>query len=301
MCVRNVEEYIEESTNAIINSNYNDWELIVVEDNSTDRTYEILKELSLHDARIRVYRNIGRGKVIGLNYGYSVSTYEFIKCIDGDDILDERYLDYLPTLSDCDASCHDAYITDSSLHTIGNYSVNRAFLTKEFQFCLKYLLSLPKWTWSFGRGIGDKIFPMPENLPFEDVWFSLIIKRYARKIVHIDEGLYYYRQHDRQTYGGILNFDNGIIEYRAQRMLNLIRELKDNWERFDFALDIGLDDFFFSIEEYYKSLSGKKGVMDVFGSKMPVSMKLKFILLKKFNYALPLLTRLKWLYDRWMI
>ena len=53
----NVELYIKEAVESILNQTYNNLEIIIVDDASTDNTYQILEQLSKTDDRIRLFRN----------------------------------------------------------------------------------------------------------------------------------------------------------------------------------------------------------------------------------------------------
>ncbi len=196
------------------------------------------------------------------------------------------------------ASCHGYYITKDNLKVIGQYSLNRTFYNESFEYCLKNLISLPRCVWTFKKHIGNMIFPMPENLPFEDVWFSLIIKKYARKIFYVNKKLYYYRQHSNQVYGGILNFDKEIITFRAKRMLKFIDVVeKDQTKRR--ISRIKNEDFFDDIRCFYRLLAGEKlKLWDIMISDIPVRLKLQLLVYRKFSFFAPLIIRFKWLLDR---
>lgn len=57
MPVHNAERYLEEAIRSVMTQTYSHWELIVVDDASTDRSVEIATALSLEDARIKVHKN----------------------------------------------------------------------------------------------------------------------------------------------------------------------------------------------------------------------------------------------------
>jgi len=197
-----------------------------------------------------------------------------------------------------DVLCHDSYITTSHLRILGNYSIDKSILDKDFLYCLKYLKSLPRCTWSFIRDIGDKIFPMPTSLPFEDVWFSLIIKKYARRIYCVNEKLYYYRQHNKQVFGGILNFDSEVVSFRAERMLNVIDVIEH--ERTKRLISrINDEDFFNEIRHFYGLLAQKKlNFGEIVRSDVPLEFKLKLLVYKKLSFFAPRIVRLKWFFDK---
>lgn len=296
MPAKDASPYVGDAISALQKAHYQDWELIIIEDHSSDDTLSILREIEKRDCRIRVFENKGSGKVVGLNYGYTLTLGEVIKSIDADDILDIKFFDHVDIMDNYDVLCHDGYVTTDNLRIIGNYSVNKSFLNKDFSCCLKYLKSLPRWTWSFTRSIGDRIFPIPTELPFEDVWFSLIIKRYAKKISHVNESLYFYRQHQNQTYGGIMNFEKEIVRFRARRMLKLIEVFKKESERmgYDFRVDNLLDD----IRKFNEMLTlDSLSWRDILVSGICIKLKIKAIIFRKIYYIGPFLLRFKWWFD----
>jgi glycosyltransferase involved in cell wall biosynthesis len=83
----NVEKYIAECMNSIINQSYTNWELIVVDDFSTDSTPQILKDFEQLDKRISVLKNTNKGIISALELAYSKSTGDLITRMDADDIM----------------------------------------------------------------------------------------------------------------------------------------------------------------------------------------------------------------------
>lgn len=85
--VYNVEKYIEEAVNSILNQSYKNIELIIVDDFSNDSTFEILKVLKEKDNRIKLFRNSENMKIVKtLNFAFMQSKGEYICRMDGDDI-----------------------------------------------------------------------------------------------------------------------------------------------------------------------------------------------------------------------
>jgi glycosyltransferase involved in cell wall biosynthesis len=279
MPAKDVAPYVDEAVGAVLSAKYPDWELIAVDDHSADGTLEVLSGWEQRDGRIRVHQNKGAGKIAGLNYGYSLARGDIIKCIDADDLLAGSFFGHLGDLADCQVSCHGCYVTDTTLKVVSRYCPNRTFFNQTFKHCLRNLISLPRWAWTFTREIGDKIFPMPHDLPFEDVWFSLIIKKYAgSNIKRIDKPLYYYRQHSGQTYGGILNFSQETLAFRGERMLNLIEAIEHEPSG---RLVCGerTQDIFDNIRTFYRLLAEKKPPLShIIFSRITAKLKLKLLL-----------------------
>jgi len=280
MPVKNASQFIQEAIDGVKKQTQKCWELIIIEDHSDDNTFDIAKDSSEKDSRIKVLKNIGKGKVVGLNYGYSFAKGNIIKCIDGDDVLHEKFIDYCLE-QPFDAMCHDSYITDSNMDIITQNSVSKRYKNASFDYCFKYFQGLARWTWTFNRDIADKIFPMPENLTYEDLWFSLVIKRNASNVLYIKTPLYYYRQHDNQTYGGIYNYSKEIVIFRAKRKLKYISILENNYQMFYDSKE-KLRGSLSLINQYLLLMSKEKiSYRKIFFNKFPLFMKIKLLGFKK--------------------
>ncbi|MEQ8414701.1 MAG: glycosyltransferase family 2 protein [Imperialibacter sp.] len=293
MPAKNAGAYIQEAINSLQKETQVSWELIVVDDHSIDGTLEIVQKLCELDSRIKIFKNAGAGKVQGLNYGFSLSTGDVIKCIDADDVLLPEFFSHIDELNRYDAHCHDSFVVDEQMKELGSYFINRLVITEDYHSVVKYLISIPRWGWSMKRHIAEKVFPMPDHLPFEDVWFSLIIKRYAREIYHIKEKLYLYRQHPNQTFGGVLNYDKAIINFRANRMLVLIERLKQNID----TLGLENGEIFRYSQEYNKLLKSDFSLLGIIKSNLKHVHKLKLILICFFPQIASIITRVKWKMD----
>ena len=82
----NAGRFIEQSLNSVIEQSFTDWELIVVDDESTDNTAEIVKNYALRDKRIHyVWQKNGKqGKA--RNFGIAKSSGKWIAFLDADDV-----------------------------------------------------------------------------------------------------------------------------------------------------------------------------------------------------------------------
>jgi glycosyltransferase involved in cell wall biosynthesis len=113
----NVVRFVEEAVDSILKQTYVNFEFIIVDDFSTDGTYEKLLELTLRDSRVKLFRNDkNSGIVESLNFALSKSNGDYIVRMDGDDLCDslklEKQLDFLldnPDISlvGCDVICID--------------------------------------------------------------------------------------------------------------------------------------------------------------------------------------------------
>lgn len=89
----NVEKYIEQAIDSIINQTYTNLEIIVVDDCSQDKTFTILSELASKDQRIKLFRNKSNQKIVEtLNFAIQQATGDYYARMDGDDIsLPDRF------------------------------------------------------------------------------------------------------------------------------------------------------------------------------------------------------------------
>ncbi len=92
MSVYNGETYLEEAIESVRNQTFKNWELIVINDCSTDSTAKILADFSLKDGRIKVHTNeVNLRLPASLNKAVSLSSGKYIARMDADDIcLPER-------------------------------------------------------------------------------------------------------------------------------------------------------------------------------------------------------------------
>ncbi|MDH4944066.1 glycosyltransferase family 2 protein [Sulfurimonas sp. C5] len=295
MMAYNVENYISDAIIELQKENMIKWELIIVDDFSTDNTFNVAKKLSDTDNRITLVKNISKGKVVGTNYGYSLSTGDIIKCIDSDDVLLQSFFREYENMKKFDAHCHSSYITDNKLNIQSTYEYNPLILTKDYEFVLSNLISLPKVSWSFKREVADKIFPMPESLPFEDVWISMLVKKFSKNIYAMQNPYYLYRQHDKQTFGGIINYNVEKVIFRANRLLKLM-DILENETRIMEGFE---KDIFYSSRIYNEFMKERQfSWISLAKSQLRLLAKMKIILIKKFPLTATYITKLKWRIDK---
>ena len=86
--VYNVENYLEESLDSIINQTFTDLEIICVNDGSTDNSPSILNNYANKDSRINIINQENKGLSAARNSGLDVATGDYIYFFDSDDILE---------------------------------------------------------------------------------------------------------------------------------------------------------------------------------------------------------------------
>ncbi|WP_209299498.1 glycosyltransferase family 2 protein [Escherichia coli] len=85
MPVYNSEKYLAEAIQSILNQTHKNFELICINDGSTDKSQEIIEYFSSRDARIVVINQPNKGVVSSLNLAISLAKYDYIARMDADD------------------------------------------------------------------------------------------------------------------------------------------------------------------------------------------------------------------------
>lgn len=86
MSVYNGEKYLNEAVESILNQTYRDFEFIIVDDGSTDKSLEILTSFQQKDKRIKLISRENRGLVNSLNEAVKLAQGEYITRMDADDV-----------------------------------------------------------------------------------------------------------------------------------------------------------------------------------------------------------------------
>lgn len=84
--VYNGEPYLREAVESILNQTFRDFEFIIINDGSTDRTEDIIAHYQELDNRIRVYHQVNQGLIATLNKGLGLARGKYIARMDADDV-----------------------------------------------------------------------------------------------------------------------------------------------------------------------------------------------------------------------
>lgn len=93
--VYNVQEYLIKCIESVINQTYENLEIIIVDDGSTDKSTEICNKVKKNDSRIRVIHKENGGLSDARNVGIDNANGEYISFIDSDDYVDNNYIELL--------------------------------------------------------------------------------------------------------------------------------------------------------------------------------------------------------------
>lgn len=86
--VYNVEKYLRECLDSVVNQTFKDIEIILIDDGSTDKSLDICKEYAQKDNRIKIIRQENKGLSAARNTGLNAANGEYIAFVDSDDYID---------------------------------------------------------------------------------------------------------------------------------------------------------------------------------------------------------------------
>lgn len=114
--IYNTEKYLSKCINSILQQTYQDFELILIDDGSTDNSLTICKKYSEKDERIKVLHKENGGQGSARNLGLSVFRGDYVTFIDSDDWIDSRLLYVLLNnliSTNADISCCAVYSNEN--------------------------------------------------------------------------------------------------------------------------------------------------------------------------------------------
>lgn len=196
--VYNVEEYLEDTIKSILNQSFVNFELILVNDGSTDKSGEICD--SIKDKRIRVIHKQNGGPSDARNVGTINASGEYITWVDSDDIIHPDYLRILYKLiRKSGASISSCELMRFNEHKIPKYSQCRIIIRRKTgKSALIYMLNGKLHSTSACGLLVKKEIALKHLFPLgklhEDDLTTFKFFMDSEKVISTSQTLYYYRQ-----------------------------------------------------------------------------------------------------------
>lgn len=197
----NVEKYIRKCLESIIAQTYKKLEIIVVNDGSTDKTLQLIEEISNYDRRVIIINKPNGGLSSARNAGLDIATGDFIGFIDGDDyiasdmyeLLINNLLKTSADISICNVRRiyrnDDVSITESTSNDLVILN-NREGLKALLEAKIIHNYAVDKL---YKRELFDGV-RYPEGKIFEDVFTTYKVFAKSKRAVYCDIAKYYYVQ-----------------------------------------------------------------------------------------------------------
>ena len=213
----NSEKYVEETLKSIIHQTFTDWELILVDDGSTDNSMRIAREVCRNDSRVRFVSKKNGGLSDARNFGVDKVSGNYILFVDSDDILntdlfkilwenilnnnkpDIVVFNYLEFDDKTNQSISKTDFSNKS-NRYGEVAWNKAYKASFFR----------SNNFSFNKGIR-----------YEDTAISHVIMALAETVVKISFVGYYYR---RERAGSITSVSLSNDVYNKMAALDAFEE-----------------------------------------------------------------------------
>ena len=217
MPIYNVKDYLDAAVDSVISQTYTDWELIAVDDGSSDGSEKKIDDWASRDARIRVFHTKNRGLSAARNFGLKNMSGEFVQFLDSDDWFAPTLLEEAVSAikePDVDMVIFDAYIEGMGMNYHEQSPIPSGIYDSRVILKLLAQPAIPPNVWNkFCRSSLYRDVAFPEGEEWEDVGTTFYPVSRARKIAVLAKPLYYYRQRtDSITKKSAM--DNSIYKWR---------------------------------------------------------------------------------------
>jgi len=227
MPVKNAANYLEECLESILNQTMEDWELIMVDDHSTDSSALIMQKYADSDERIHLCQSSGTGIIPALTEAYKMSDGKFISRMDADDIMELNKLELLSQKLKNDPSsivtAKVKYFAENSVgdgylkyeNWLNSLIDNQSHYNEIYKECV-----LPSPCWMMERETLDSLGGF-ESLGYPED-YDLCFKAYQKKInlIGINQVLHFWRDYNERTSRNDPNYsDNRFIPLKVTYFL----------------------------------------------------------------------------------
>lgn len=261
--IYNVERYVKECMDSLVAQEDQGFELIAVDDGSTDSSIEIVASYADHfGSRLRIVRQENKGLGGARNTGVQEANGEFSVFIDSDDLVSRTYVallrQYQSTANYDVVTAGFQRISETGELVSGKTSQVIPSVEpplKMYELVLgTYRLSVAWGRLYRTRLLREPDLAFPENVPHEDWFFTYKVLRRARKTFATNESIYYWRQREgslgksiskahidvasdlRRDTNQFLESENSSYRERqlaARRNLNILRFFDGKVRRYD--------------------------------------------------------------------
>lgn len=303
--VYNCENYIKKCLNSIIEQQFKDYEVIIIDDGSTDNSGNICDDFSKNNKQIRVFHNKNKGVSYSRNFALKKVNGEYVLFIDSDDYVDDDYLLKINEIlkkEKCDlinmgfySEVQNNYKTYYDKISIPYLRLNKNDLKKKIVYLWDSHMLYNVWNKIYRYEIIKKNNILFPNYNFgEDMYFNKKYMECITNFCNIEECFYHYVRERKGSITRIYNKElfnirkNEYYEfnkYFASLELDLEEYLEFSSRRF-IERTVGCIENIFSSKlklkdktEEIRNIINDKTVCETINNAVPKSKKMKIILL----------------------
>lgn len=311
VAIYNSESFLPKLLSSIVHQTYKNLEIILVDDGSPDNSGKICDDYARNDKRIVVIHKENGGACDARNAGLKIVTGEYLMIIDGDDWLEEDYVEYLINIAETTQS--DMALTTNVFTTrdrkqIDNDSIEIWSSEKATAAIIYPYLTLGPWNKIYRtKLIKDNNIDFSVPWFGEGLYFASTASQHANHVGVGHKKVYNYRLNNIGSGLTVYNVQNGInalfnikniqsnLYLRSEKVVNAVKW--HLWKNYSFLLlqIIGTDSKSMYKKEYEQCISEiKRNWMQVFvNSNISKKEKIKVIICGIFPVCYSKLTILK--------
>lgn len=197
----NVEKYVKTCIDSILRQSYTNFELLLIDDGSTDSTPALCDAYAQQDTRIKCFHKPNGGLSDARNYGLERMTGNYVTFIDSDDYVSDSYIECLVNMLYADSEIQIAMLPGQMLRESDSpavYTDNGIQIISSTEAMKKMMLrqdiTHTSWGKLFSANLWNDIrFPVGQN--YEDYATTYHVFIHAKKVAYCSNRLYYYLQH----------------------------------------------------------------------------------------------------------
>lgn len=217
--VYNVEEYLDECIQSILKQSYNDIELILVDDGSSDKSLVICQDYEKKDTRVLVLKQSHKKAAAARNTGIRAAKGEYITFVDSDDYIDttayERLITIMETKNlDVIRGSYCIEVNKMYKNDVQREKISKDVMSGPQYFNEVYGKNL--YCVHVGIGIYKREYIIANNLFFyegitheDELWIPRMVLN-AQRICHVDDYYYFYRYREGSVMRRKDHTQNGI-------------------------------------------------------------------------------------------
>ncbi len=221
--VYNVEKYLNECLDSVLAQTFKDFEVICVNDGSTDNSPEILRQYADKDQRVKIVTQSNQGLSMARNNGLKEACGRYVYFVDSDDAIHPQCLEIAYSLAEkqqADLVCFSYIKMKEKIPDTGAFDISKLkskTTCSPLQYCFgkKYKIRFNVWTKFYRRKLLNGLEFIPK-IHFEDYPHTFAVMARKPKTVIIDEPLYFYRinensiSHQKSSPQQIKDYHTGI-------------------------------------------------------------------------------------------
>lgn len=239
--VYNVEKYIKKCLRSIEEQTYFNFEVLIINDGSTDSTKNICAEFAVRNSRFKVFNRQNEGVSAARNLGLSKANGEYICFVDGDDYLSPNYLAFLVGYMDSEGV--DIICTDFFLDTDGQIVTRSKEIIAPIALSAKEAIEKLNDRDLFQGYLWNKIFKreiiINNSILFdsrikiwEDMLFCLKYLTYSKKVLYVQIPLYYYVQRQNSAINTSSTWNEHTHLYALEQIWNIIGDYEGDFKEY---------------------------------------------------------------------